>query len=357
MARRPSPPALSRAAAPVLPAALLAFVIVALPLGCAAPPPVPLAQGVTTLAVTPPLAPPAADGFVPPMVRDPSGSMVGWLDLRYAASEGVAPAEQSLDLIAPATVERERGSAARGLPIVVFVHGGGWQRGEKRGFLERRAPAFTGAGFLLATINYRLAPAATHPAQIRDTAAALAWLRQHAAQFGGDPDALFVMGHSAGAHLAALVSVDPRWLGEHDLPLSALRGALLLDGASYDVVGRAGDVEGADEHIAAVFGSDPAVWADASPLNHVAPGRGTPPCLLIVAGKNPDSGEDAALLSAKLREAGGRADVVTFPDKTHVAISRELGLPGDGPTAAILEFVAAVSGRARPPLPTVTAPR
>ncbi len=318
--------------------------------GCATPPPVPLADGVVTLATTP-LSPPAADGFVPPMVRDPSGTMVGWLDLRYAASEGVAPAEQSLDLIAPAAVESERGTAERGRPIVVFVHGGGWRRGEKRGFLERRAPAFTSAGFLLATINYRLAPAATHPAQISDTAAALAWLREHAAQFGGDPDALFVMGHSAGAHLAALLSVDPRWLGEHDLPLSALRGAILLDGASYDVAARAGDVEGAAALIAHAFGSDPAVWADASPLNHVAAGRGTPPCLLIVAGKNPDSGEDAALLSAKLREAGGRADVVTFPDKTHVAISRELGLPGDGPTAAILEFLSAVSGRPFSPPP------
>ncbi|MBL8844008.1 MAG: alpha/beta hydrolase [Planctomycetes bacterium] len=334
--------------------AVAAFLLLA---ACAAPPPVPLADGVTTLAVTPSLLPPEDDGFVPPMVRDPSGTMVGWLDLRYAASERVAPAEQSLDLIAPAAVERERGAAERGRPIVVFVHGGGWQRGEKRGFLERRAPAFTSAGFLLATINYRLAPAATHPAQIRDTAAALAWLREHAKQFGGDPEALFVMGHSAGAHLAALVSVDPRWLGEHDLPLTALRGALLLDGASYDVAARAGDVEGADEHIAAVFGSDPAVWADASPLSHVAAARGTPPCLLIVAGKNPDSGEDAALLSAKLREAGGRADVVTFPDKTHVAISRELGLPGDGPTATILDFVAEVSGRARPPPPAEAAPR
>ncbi len=332
---------------------LLLVVFCVLVSACATPPPVPIANGVATLATTP-LAPPAADGFVPPMVRDPSGKLIGWLDLRYAAVDGVPPAEQSLDLIGPATLTGEGQPAVRGLPIVVFVHGGGWQRGEKRGFLERRAPAFSGAGFLLATINYRLAPQATHPAQIRDTAAALAWLHANARAFGGDPEALFVMGHSAGAHLAALVATDERWLGEHDLPLSALRGAILLDGASYDLVGRSGDMEGAEQFIAQVFGNDPAIWAEASPMNHVAAGKGIPPCLLLVAGRNPDSGEDAALFSAKLQAAGTSAIVETFPAKTHVAISRELGLPGDGPTARILDFVAQTSGRPRPPEPSTS---
>ncbi|MSR46277.1 MAG: alpha/beta hydrolase [Planctomycetes bacterium] len=321
--------------------------LLALGIAACSAPPVPLAGGVATLAATP-LPPPAADGFVAPMIRDPSGTLCGWLDVRYSETEGVEPKSQALDLIAPVTVIGEQGAPVRGLPIVLFVHGGSWQKGEKRGSVERRAPAFGGAGVIYASMNYRLAPDWMHPAQVRDVAAALAWLHDHARAFGGDPDALFVMGHSAGAHLAALVSVDERWLGEHRRPLSMLRGAILMDGSAYDVIGRGDDRPGAAEFMKPVFGEDITTWADASPVNHVAPDKGIPPCLLLVAGRNPDSGAAAKNLADKLTAAGARADVVLFPNKTHVSITRELGAPGDVPTAWILDFVAEVSGRPRP---------
>jgi acetyl esterase/lipase len=238
----------------------------------------------------------------------------------------------------------------------MFVHGGGWQTGEKRGAIERRAPAFCGAGYILASINYRLAPDWMHPAQVRDTAAALCFLHDHAAAFGGDPDALFVMGHSAGAHLAALAAIDARWLGEHGRALSLVRGQILIDGSAYDVIGRSDDRPGAFEMMKPVFGDDLAAWADASPVNHVAEGRGTPPALLLVAGRNPDSGPAAQALAEKLKAAAVRAQVIRFPNKTHGSIARELGAPGDPPTAWILDFVAEMSGRPRPPPPPGSEP-
>ncbi len=314
--------------------------------GCAAPPPVPLRVGVTTLA-SPALGAPDGDGFVAPMVRSPDGAMCGWLDLPYAQVDGANPAAQSLDLIAPSSVIGEAGPPVRGLPLVLFVHGGGWQTGEKRGAIERRAPAFCGAGFLLASINYRLAPEWKHPAQVRDTAAAICWLHDHARAFGGDPDALFVMGHSAGAHLAALASVDPRWLGEHERALSLIRGQILIDGSAYDVIDRSDDRPGAVEMMKPVFGDDVDQWADASPVNHVAAGNGIPPALLLVAGRNPDSGNATKKLADALKAAGVRAETAIFPNKTHGSIARELGAPGDPPTLWILDFVAEMSGRPR----------
>lgn len=293
---------------------------------------------------------PAHDGIVPPMVRDPTGAFCGWLDLRYGASDGVDPALQSLDVIAPASVLGESGAPSRDLPVVVWVHGGGWSRGGKRGGLEQRSEAFCAAGCLFVSVGYRLAPQWQHPAQVRDVAAAVAWLRRHARAFGGDPQQLFVMGHSAGAHLAALLAVDERWLGEHDEPLSALRGAILVDGASYDLVARAGDREQAGELLESVFGADRGAWVDASPLTHVAAGKGTPPCLLLVAGRNPDSPEDARLLAERLQAAGVRADPLTFPNKTHVGIARDLGRATDAPTRACLRFIGEVTGR-RPAAP------
>lgn len=331
--------------------------------GCASPI-VPLPERFTALVTVPAasegeapmrelreLPAPGADGLLLPMVRSPEGSLVGWLDLRYGTNAD-DPAEQTLDLIAPATVVGDGTTPpTRGLPIALFVHGGGWARGEKRGFLERRAPAFGRVGCILATMNYRLAPAAQHPAQVRDAAAAVAWLKANARAFGGDPDALFVMGHSAGAQIAALAAVDERWLGEQKLGLDALRGAIMIDGGAYDVLARSDDRADAVAVLTQAFGDDRDAWADASPLRHVAPGKKIAPCLLLRAGRNPDSEEPTRLFSEALVGAGVITQVTHFPNKNHVSISRDLGLPGDGPTWRILDFIAEQTGRPRPPRP------
>ena len=85
-------------------------------------------------------------------------------------------------------------------------------------------------GIGAAVTNYRLWPA-THPDHIEDAAAAFAWLHAHASEHGGNPDQVFVLGHSAGAYLAALLAVDGRYLGAHGLALSAIRGAIPVSGS------------------------------------------------------------------------------------------------------------------------------
>src|SRR6185295_9736276 len=121
-------------------------------------------------------------------------------DLAYADG---GDAKQKLDLYLPPD--------AKNAPIVMWIHGGGWKWGDRAQYRElgRR---FAEAGIGFAAISYRLSPKVKHPAHIEDCARAFAWLRAHAAEYGGDPDRLFVSGQSAGGHLSALLALDPSYL-------------------------------------------------------------------------------------------------------------------------------------------------
>jgi acetyl esterase/lipase len=147
-------------------------------------------------------------------------------DLPYADNED---SHQKLDVYAPAD--------ARNCPVVVWIHGGGWRQGDK-GPVQRKPQAFADKGCLFVSINYRLVPQATIKEMTGDVAKAIRWVHDHAREFGGDGNSLFVMGHSAGAHLAALVCTDDRYLKAEGLPLSVVKGCVPIDVSVYDVVKR-----------------------------------------------------------------------------------------------------------------------
>ena len=145
-------------------------------------------------------------------------------DLSYDLGSPPPVAGQNrLDVYSP--VGARRGSR----PVVVWVHGGGWQEGDKRDGIRRKARLLTGAGYVLASVNYRLSEVAPpsgpfDPARIRfpdhprDVGEAVAWLHRRVARFGGDPRRIVLMGHSSGAHVAALVATDPRYLRRYRVP-------------------------------------------------------------------------------------------------------------------------------------------
>jgi acetyl esterase/lipase len=116
-------------------------------------------------------------------------------------------------------------------PVIVFVHGGGLLQGDKS-IYAGLGQYFVRRGFAAALINHRLSPGVSHPAHIEDAAAAFAWVYRNVARFGGDPGRVVLAGHSSGAYLAALLALDPRWLGAHDLDSTAIRGVVPISASS-----------------------------------------------------------------------------------------------------------------------------
>jgi len=263
--------------------------------------------------------------------------IVSTLDVRYAMIEGVEPNLLSLDIHAP--------QGAKNAPVIVGYHGGGWRGGDKRSF-GRLAEVFTAAGYVFVSGNYRLAPAATHPALAEDVAAALAWVQDHIAEHGGDPKRIFVTGHSAGAHLAGLVAVDERHLKKAKKDLSLLKGAILLDAAGYDLTAYLASPQataGMTDMIHQAFGKTEAGWRDGSPNAHVAPGKNIPPFLIVYGGTQFGSGTGAPELAEKLKAAGVAAEAVKFA-KSHQQFATDLTLPDDPMTKLVMAFLAKHSG-------------
>ena len=224
-------------------------------------------------------------------------------------------------------------------PVLIWVHGGGWQRGDKD-HVGSKASFFTKQGFLFVSVDYRLSPKVVHPAHVQDVAAATAWTYRHCAEYGGDPNRLFIMGHSAGAHLVALTATDERYLQAEGVSLSILKGCIPLDGAGYDISAEiARGRRLAVDMFENAFGKDPAVWKEASPINHIAAGKSIPPFLLIHAGIRAASREESHAMADLMSKVGIPATVKHAQDKNHMTVNRELGEPGDEPTQWILAFL------------------
>jgi acetyl esterase/lipase len=252
-------------------------------------------------------------------------------DIPCAERAGADPRQTSLDIYIPA--------AEHNMPVLIYVHGGGWTSGDK-GAVGAKAAYFTGRGFIFVSINYRLIPAARPAGQAADVAEAVAWVRDNIALYGGNAGRLFLLGHSAGAHLTALIASDETYLREVGLDLTAIRGVVLLDSAAYDVEQLMRSPDGQAETFRTPFGADPAAWRTVSPRAHIAPGKGIPPHLLLLATANGQRRPAAEGLAATLRAAGVYAqvaDATTFRD--HVTINEDLGRPGDAPTAAVQSFL------------------
>jgi arylformamidase len=243
-------------------------------------------------------------------------------DVAYETIPGVAPNLLSLDVFPPG-----RGCPA---PVVVWVHGGGWRIGDKRNQLADKIRLFNGTGDVLVSVNYRLTDP-SNPAPVRypshdeDVAAAVAWVHDHIASYGGDPGRIALVGHSAGAQLVAGIATDERFLGAHGLGLDALRCVAALDTEGYDITRMA--AAGNPVYLAA-FGDDPATWSDASPLRHVAPGKGIPPFLVVERGTAARR-RAAETFARRLRDAGVEVTIIDAAALTHGQVNSEIGAPGD----------------------------
>lgn len=243
------------------------------------------------------------------------------------------PADQCrrLDVYAPADGE--------GRPILVWLHGGGWRKGDKAS-VQRKPEAFVDKGFVFVSVNYRFVPQVSVKEMTGDIAKAIRWVRDHAKEYGGSPDSIFVAGHSAGAHLSALVCTDEGYLKAEGVALSAIKGCIPVDTAVYDIprqLESAGPLRAA--LYTSAFGEDETAQKQLSPITHVVRNKGIPPFLILHVADRPDSTAQSQSFAKALNEAGVQAKVVPGNGKTHATINRELGLPNDEPTKALFEFL------------------
>src|SRR6266516_1904678 len=144
-------------------------------------------------------------------------------DLPYATP---ANPRQMVDVYAP--------EGAKNLPVVFWIHGGGWQAGDRTN-IQAKPQAFGDKGFVFVSTGYRLLPDVDMGTIIRDVAKSVHWVHDHIGEHGGDPKRILVMGHSAGAQLAALICTDDRYLKAEGLSLAIVKGCVPVDGDTYDV--------------------------------------------------------------------------------------------------------------------------
>lgn len=226
-------------------------------------------------------------------------------------------------------------------PLVLFIHGGGWTFGNPLTTVHDKADHYTAKGYAFASAGYRMVPDATVEQQSRDVVAAIATLRAEAEELGFDPDRIVLMGHSAGAHLAALVATDERYSAS---VLDAIAGVVLLDGAAYDVAAQmaSGDTN-YPELYAQAFGNDPERQRVLSPLTHVG-GRDASDWLMLHVARRDNAREQADLLSTALERAGRNAVAVPVRGTSHMDMNRNLGTDRDRSTELVDEFLARIFG-------------
>lgn len=225
-------------------------------------------------------------------------------------------------------------------PLILFVHGGGWAIGDRTRSVHLKPTHFTENGYAFASTGYRLVPDATVEDQASDIAASITMLRAQADELNFDPDRIVLMGHSAGAHLAALVATDPAYAGEN---ISAIAGVILLDGAGYDVPANMAVGNAQSRRIYSnAFSSDPARQRALSPITHVGAPDASEWLILHVAERQKSRDQSEALADG-LREAGAAAQVAAIENTDHGRLNRELGKDGDTATVIVDSFLQQIS--------------
>jgi acetyl esterase/lipase len=247
-------------------------------------------------------------------------------DLAYLEDAGYADDKDKLDVYQP--------SEAAGAPVFVFIHGGGLLQGDKdqQGHVGR---FFAEHGFVTVCISHRLSPLVSHPAHAEDAAAALRWVAENISDYGGDPLRIAVGGHSAGAYLAALVALDPRYLRDAGSSVDVIQALVPISGFFW--VERL-----APSRPKTVWGEDEADWREASPGRYVS--RDSPATLLVWAdGDVDDRRKESRDLAAALRHAGAdRVEETEIADRDHGSVWRRIGSEGDATGKSVVEFLNSV---------------
>jgi acetyl esterase/lipase len=247
-------------------------------------------------------------------------------DVAYNSGPGADKTRHKLDLYLP------RGR--KDFPVLFFVHGGAWMQGDKD-FFGRHKPVgmfFASRGIGVVMANYRLSPQVQHPVHVQDVAKAFAWTHKNIRKYGGRPDEVVVMGHSAGAHLASLLATDDTYLKAEGLGLHDIVGVIAMSGVYH--------IPEKNALFDKIFGVDPKVRQGASPVSHARPDA--PPFLIMWAadhefffcGKKPSEEFARALRDKKVP-----VELLEVKHRGHVGELIRATRDDDPAAKAILGFV------------------
>lgn len=240
-------------------------------------------------------------------------------DISYREGPEEEAAKHKLDIYLP--------NGNSNAPVFFFIHGGAWKTGDRSQY-PALGNRYAREGCVTVVPSYRLVPKYPHPAQIEDVAAAFAWTVRHIAEYGGDTNRIYVAGHSAGGHLAALLTLDERYLAAHQLSPKPIRGVLTLSGV-YNL-----GAEGQDS----VFGKDPAARLAAAPLSYVRPAA--PPFLVTYCQWDYFGlPAQAREFHRALRQAGVSAELVYIPRESHISEMINVTSENDPTVAASVKFM------------------
>lgn len=247
-------------------------------------------------------------------------------DLAYYDGEGADKIKHRLDLYLPKDL--------KDFPVVFFIHGGAWRHGDKSwmGVYSGFGKFCASHGIGAVVTNYRLSPRVAHPEHIKDVAKAFAWTHRNIAKHGGRQEQLFVAGHSAGGHLAALLATDEQYLKAEGLGLDAIRGVIPMSGIYR--------IPDDSPFFKQAFTDDAKVRKQASPLAHVKPGL--PPFLVIYAENDlPYCGKVTSEEFCKaLQDNKCTVKSLEAKERNHVSLILKAATEDDPASLALREFVA-----------------
>lgn len=241
---------------------------------------------------------------------------------------------------------------SKNMPVVLYVHGGGWAIGTKSQ-VGSKPEGFNKAGFIFISMDYPLVPDAKVEDQAAAIISAIKWIKGHISEYGGDADNISIMGHSAGGHLVALVGTDESYLKAQKLSFANIKAVIPLDAGTLDVPQHMQHILSGDAAFGAgiiaerrlkkmftgAFGSDPAYWESVSPYHYIKNGNAYPPFLLLTVADRKDSSGQATAFSKKLNGLGGTSEFYPITERTHRTINKMFGEQGDESFAHTLEFL------------------
>jgi len=241
---------------------------------------------------------------------------------------------QTLDVWRPA------GKAIAKRPVLIFWYGGGWAKGDRRAYAFA-ARAYARSGFVVVMPDYRKVPGIRFPAFLQDGAEAVKWTRDHIADYGGDPDRIAVAGHSAGAHIVAMLTLDTQWLKAEGVDPKIIKAAVGLSGP-YDFYPFT-----SNRAIEAMKGADPAAT---QPINFAR--ADAPPMLLVTStGDTEVRPKNAINLAAKLKALGAPVTLIQYPALTHEDVAKALSKPFRGKGPILADSVAFLNAALKEPAP------